>query len=348
MPSLKKISSTAAIKAVTMKDIAREAGLTKSAVSMIVNGKGKFNEETVSRVKKIIDRLGYVPHAAASRLARGGTSLIGLLVPNIGENFTVEILRGVEKGLVDSGYDLVLYNTINSENREAELYHRIASSRQVDGIIIQMFNRSAEHIRQYCRYPLPSVLLETNTDKLNCVYLDNFEGAFKATEHLIKKNRRQILLVYGTLPSTVMDERRAGYLAALKKHRIKPNARLQLTIEFSTREMREKEIRPLAPFDNMKPLPFDAVFCAAGDEVASVIAADVLRQRYRIPQDVALVGYDDQPIAQTIFPMLTTVRQPIQKMAAAAVETLLAHIKKPASPLKQRAFETELILRDST
>ncbi|MBC8045090.1 MAG: LacI family DNA-binding transcriptional regulator [Rhizobacter sp.] len=335
------------VKATIMQDIAREANLTKSSVSMILSGKGKFREQTVRRVQRIAKQLRYVPHAGARSLTQGGSNLIGLLVPNIGEGFTVEIMRGIEERLTDLGYDLVLYNTIGKEDRQEELYHRIASGRKVDGIVVQMFNTSEKQIEEYATHYLPCVVLETETKKLDSVFIDNYDGAFRATKYLIKQGRTRILFVYGSLPSSVMLERLRGHIDALKAARIKPLPELQLAMHYGTKEIRLQNIRVMQAYDLTRPLPFDAIFSAAGDEVAVGMLRDLTEHRYRIPQDVAIIGFDDLPIAGLSVPSLTTVRQPIQEMGATAIDFLISRIKTPGRKPRCKKLKTELVLRGS-
>ncbi|MBC8044177.1 MAG: LacI family DNA-binding transcriptional regulator [Rhizobacter sp.] len=332
----------------TIKDIARSASLTPAAVSMILNGKGKFKESTVKTVQRIARDLRYVANASASGLVKRQTRLIGFLVPSMAEPFTVEILRGLEERLHHFGYDLVLYNTIGNEDHLETLYQRIAGARRVDGIVVQMFSHTERQMKAYMSHLLPCVLIEGEAASIDSITVDNYAGAFAATEYLIRKNRKRILFICGELLTNVMIDRKRGFLDAMKKHAIRTPKSLMFEINYENSRMRQKGMEIIEHFDLTKPLPFDAAFCAAGDEVAAGMIRDLLDHRYRVPQDVAVVGFDDQPIAQIVSPSLTTVRQPIREMGATAINFIINRLQSAAIKPQHKVFKAELIIRDST
>ncbi|MDW8436933.1 MAG: LacI family DNA-binding transcriptional regulator [Chloroherpetonaceae bacterium] len=334
--------------AVTIKDVAARAGLTPAAVSMILNGKGTFKEETIMKVKRIVRELNYVPNVNATRLVKRETKLIGLLVPSMAEPFTIEVLRGIESQIRNSGYNLVIHSTVGRPKSEEEIYRDIARSRQVDGIVVQLFDHNQNRTQEFIQHKLPCVVIEADLKELDSISVNNYAGGFRATDYLARKGKKKILLVYGPLPSTVMSERRRGYEAALKKHNIRLSQKLLFEAPYKISEMRQQGSEVIESFARKsKELPFDAVFCAAGDEMAIGIVTALLELGYRIPKDVAVVGFDDQPIAQLISPHLTTIRQPIQKMGATAIDFLLHRIKHPDAPIQSRRLEPELIIRET-
>lgn len=334
--------------ATTIKDVAALAGITPAAVSMILNGKGTFREETIKKVKKIARELNYVPNVNATRLVKRETKLIGLLVPSMAEPFTVEVLRGIESQMRNSSYNLVIHSTVGRPKSEEEIYRDIARSRQVDGIVVQLFDHNHNRTQEFIQHDVPCVVIEADLKELDSIAVDNFEGGFRATDYLARKGKTKILLVYGPMPSTVMSERRRGYEAALKKNKLRMSQRLLFEAPYKISEMRQQGREAIEQFaQKNKRLPFDAVFCAAGDEMAIGIVTALLERGYRIPKDVAVIGFDDQPIAQLVSPHLTTVRQPIQKMGATAIEFLLNRIKNPSAPIQRRLLVPELIIRET-
>ena len=334
--------------AVTIKDVAKMAGLTPAAVSMILNGKGTFKEETIKKVKKIVRDLNYVPNINATRLVKQETKLIGLLVPSMAEPFTVEVLRGIESQIRNSGYNLVIHSTTGRPKSEEEIYSDIARSRQVDGIVVQLFDHNQNRTQEFIQHNLPCVVIEADLKELDSISVNNYEGGFRATDYLVRKGKKKILLVYGPMPSSVMSERRRGYEAALKKNKIRLSQKLLLEVPYKISEMRQQGSEVIENFiRKSKELPFDAVFCAAGDEMAIGIVTALLEHGYQIPKQIAVIGFDDQPIAQLISPHLTTVRQPIQKMGATAFDFLLQRIKSPDAPKQSRRLEPELIVRET-
>lgn len=379
----------------TIKDLAKAAGLTPAAVSMILNGRGKFKRETVERVRRLARELNYVPNANAYRLVKKETKLIGLLVPSLAEPMTVEILRGVEERTSGTDYGIVLFNTINSESREEEIYQRIARSRQVDGIVVHLFDHTERRTKQYTSHQCPCVVIEAELKELDSVSVGNYHGSVAAVEFLLKKNRTRILLVYGPIPSNIMTERKRGYEAALRKHGLRPSKSLELEVPYLTGRMyrqgveladtlimladkrsaaatteivatmdvvataksvvKKSGVKPdansshtsLALLPPLPPLPFDAIYCAAGDEVAAGLITGLTKQGYRVPDDVSIIGFDDQPVAERVSPSLTTVRQPIREMGATAIDFLLRRIQTPDAPFSHKKFEAHLVVRES-
>ncbi|MDX2128156.1 MAG: LacI family DNA-binding transcriptional regulator [Chloroherpetonaceae bacterium] len=339
-------------RAVTLKDLAEQSGLTTAAVSMILNGRGKFKVETVAKVREIAEKLNYVPNVNAYRLVKQQTNLIGLLVPNINAPFTIEVLCGVEAALKGSGYNLVIYSTTGKAEEEEKIYREIARGKQVDGIVVQLFDHSERRTKLFSSFQLPCVVIEADLKSLDSISVDNVLGAFEATEYLIKMGRKKIIFVYAS-QSTVMKERLEGYLSALKKHRIPPLKEHILEIESSEVEKFHfdegvKIVRLVQEKIDKKEMPkFDAVFCANGDEVAAGVIRGLGTLNLRVPQDVAVIGYDDQPIARTAIPALTTVRQPIQEMGSKAVKFLLNRLENPKHKPQVLRINPELILRET-
>jgi DNA-binding LacI/PurR family transcriptional regulator len=334
---------------VTIKDVAKAAGLTPAAISMILNDKGSFKEATVKKVKRIVEQLNYVPNINATRLVKQETKLLGLLVPSMAEPFTVEVLRGIESHIRNSGYNLVIHSTSGRPKSEEDIFRDIARSRQVDGMVIQLFDHNPKRTQEFLSHQLPCVVIEADTKELDSISVNNYEGGYQAAQYLLKHGRKNILIVYGPLPSDVMTERCRGYEAALLRQKIKPPQRLKLEVDYKISEMRQQGVEVVEKFlkKNSKQLPFDAVFCAAGDEMAIGVVTALQEHGVRVPEDVAVIGYDDQPIAQLIRPTLTTIRQPIREMGATAVEFLIHRIKNPDSPHQHKHLEPQLIVRET-
>jgi LacI family transcriptional regulator len=337
----------------TLKDVAREAGITPAAVSMILNGRGKFKEATVAKVRRIAERLSYVPNASAYRLVKQQTNLIGLLVPSMVEPFTIEVLRGVEEALKGSGYNLVIYSTAgNNEREEEKIYRNIARGKQVDGLVVQLFDHTEKRTKVYASYQLPCAVIEADIKTIDSVSVDNVRGAFEATEYLIKLGRRRILFPYAS-SSTVMSERLEGHLAALKKYKLPIRDDLLIKVLYETEEKFNfnegvKLIEELLKKVKEQSMPMvDALFCANGDEVATGAVRALLQHGFRVPADVAVIGFDDQPIARIALPALSTVRQPIRQMGRAAVEFLMRRLQYPAQKPQSLRVAPELILRET-
>jgi DNA-binding LacI/PurR family transcriptional regulator len=266
------------------------------------------------------------------------------------EPFTVEVLRGIESHIRNSGYNLLIHSTAGRPKSEEDIYHEIARSRQVDGMVVQLFDHSEKRTNEFLRNDMPCVVIEADLKELDSISVNNFEGGFQATNYLLKTKRKKILLVYGPMPSSVMQERQRGYQEALRRLKINPSLRLMLEVDYKISEMRQQGVEVIENFlkrKKSKSLPFDAVFCAAGDEMAIGIVTSLIENGYRVPEEVAVIGFDDQPIAQLVRPYLSTVRQPIREMGATAVEFLIYRIKNPDSPHQHKYLEPQLVLRET-
>ncbi|MFN3385111.1 MAG: LacI family DNA-binding transcriptional regulator [Candidatus Thermochlorobacter sp.] len=337
----------------TLKDVAKLAGLTPAAVSMILNGRGKFKESTVAKVRRIAEQVNYVPNASAYRLVKQRTNLIGLLVPSMVEPFTIEILRGVEEALKGTPYNLVIYSTAgNDEQAEETIYRNIARGKQVDGLVVQLFDHTERRTKVYASYQLPCAVIEADLKSLDSVSVDNVKGACEATDYLIRQGRQRIVFPYASA-STVMSERLEGHLTALRQHGLPIQDELLIKVLYETEEKFNfnegvKLIeRLLQKVRQGEMKMFDAVFCANGDEVAAGVVRTLIQHHIKVPHDVAVIGFDDQPIARIVTPALTTVRQPVRQMGRTAVEFLLRRLENPKQSPQSMRIVPELIIRET-
>ncbi len=331
---------------VTIKDVAKKVGVTPATVSMVINNKPRISEATRQRVLKAIAELDYFPHAGARNLVLRRTNVIGVAAPSFSSYFELETISGIEKELRESGFDLVLYNVRNQDSEATGLLTRLAREKRVDGLITLNLPMTPTQQSFFTKQGTALVSVEYGYEKFDSVQLDNRQGAYDATGHLISLGHRRIALINGAGSTDIpARDRENGFIQALKDHNIEKNEDLICRIvDYDQKAGAEMAKRLVA-----LSVPPSAIFVAAGDVCASGVFLELRRSGLRVPQDMSVVGYDDQPFAELFDPPLTTVRQPMAQMGAKAVEMLRSAILEQ-TPHKVQVvqFQPQLVVRQST
>lgn len=322
----------------TIIEVARRAGVSPSTVSRVINKSAAVVPETEQRVRQAIAEYAYSPHPAARQLVMQRTDTIGLLLPEISGAFFPPMLKGIEAGVREAGYDLLIHSTQGGHA------HRPLAEHNTDGLLVFPGSIDEVELNRLYRLGFPVILLH-QTPPANCsfpvVTVENKSGAKAIVQHLIEvHDRRRIIFLRG--PDSHEDSlwRERGYREALLAHQIPIDEALIAYGGFDEQDAFFTIEELLA-----NKLEFDAVF--AGDDDAAVGVISALKQTGRnIPQDVAVVGFDDVPISRFIQPSLTTVRAPIEEVGWQAVKQLVNYIqKRPYDP--EILLPTELIIRQS-
>ncbi|MFJ9635643.1 LacI family DNA-binding transcriptional regulator [Streptomyces sp. NPDC101178] len=332
----------------TLEEVAARAGVGRGTASRVINGSPRVSEATREAVEAAVAELGYVPNRAARALAGNRTDAIALVVPEPETRFFAEpyfsaIVRGVGAALADTEMQLLL--TLAGNDRERRRLAQYLTAHRVDGVLL---------VAVHADDPLPELLEQLGmpcvisgarhaAEPLASVDSDNFEGARAAVDHLISRGRRRIATITGRLEVYGAQRRLDGYRAALAAAGLPPDERLiapaDFTEEGGARAMRELLAR--------RP-DLDAVFAAS--DVMAAGARQVLREAdRRIPEDVALIGFDDSVVARHMHPALTSVRQPIEEMGRRMAELLLEEIAGRAGEERPKVvLPTQLVVRDSS
>lgn len=328
---------------VTIKDLARMANVTAATVSMVLNGKNNISAATRQKILALAKEHHYVPNIAARGLVTARTQSLGMIMPDLVEPFNAAALRAISNSVIPTGYRLVLYDTLATSNWEEELYHRISSEGRVDGIIHKALEMAESDLKRLESLRVPMVVFENELSWVDCVAVDNEVGAYEATQYLITRGHRQIGLVGCRMATQVIHPRMQGTLRALHEAglHLEPKHHYQ-ALTFSAHE------GTLAAdyFHQLLHKP-SAIFVIAGDYMACGLLARLRKLGYKIPEDFALVGYDGLELSSFLYPQLTTVRQPLDEMAEAAINMLLQRIENRNLPPEIRKFQAELIIRES-
>jgi LacI family transcriptional regulator len=333
------------LEAITIKDIAKALNLSTSTVSRALRGSYEINPETKKLVLEYAEKMNYHPNPIALSLKENRSRAIGVIVPEIANNFFSQAINGIEAVAYDRGYHVVIFQSHESYERElSNIQHLVG--RKVDGVLISLSGQTKEvsHLQEIQKRGVPLVVFDriSNEIEANKVIADNFQGAFQATEHLILSGRKRIAHI--TSPSLLYttNERLEGYKAALEKHGIPFDENLVHYCGFAPEEAREVIFELL---DTQSP---DAIFTAS-DRLALDSFAAVKAKGIHIPEQVAFIGFTNLQVAHLLDPPLSTVVQPAFEIGKTAVGMLLDTIEnKQQTPVKTIKIPTEVNLRASS
>jgi LacI family transcriptional regulator len=305
---------------VTLEMVAKRAGVSPSTVSRILNGTAVVSQAKRQAVVDATQELGFVPNPLARGLAGGKTFSIGVVTQAIDSPFYGAALRGIEDALDPAGYSPLFMSAHWDPAAEARCLD-VLRSRRVDGIVVLM-PRLSDAALEACAQALPMVVTgrDLRGPQLYSLNFDNFNGGRMATEHLIGQGHRQIAFIAGAEEHPDAAERMRGYRYALAEAKIAFDPRLVVPGQYH-----EVSGLEAAKYLVQQGLPFSAIF-ASNDQMASGAALGLFQSGLRVPQDVALVGFDDLPTSMYATPPLSTIQQPafdLGRLAAAAMLELL-------------------------
>ncbi|WP_432408958.1 LacI family DNA-binding transcriptional regulator [Wukongibacter sp. M2B1] len=332
---------------ITIKEIAKMAGVSTATVSKILNKKDKnISDSTRQKVLGIVKEHNYIPNTIARSLVTRQTKTIGLVIPDIANPFFPELARGAEDKANESGYNIIFCNTDDNIEKE-EKYINMLIEKMIDGII---FTQSAKRTMGFKNLNLrstPIVLIDRDMELegvVGKVLVDNFAGAYEGVSYLLDKGYRKIAFITGALTTDTSVNRLNGYKNALIDFGILYDDEYVLAGEYKS-EWGFKAIEQLVN----KETDFDAVFCG-NDLIALSVIKALKNYGKAIPEDVGVLGFDDIYMSKFIEPELSTIRQPNYEMGYKAVEILINILENPTGKNIERklVLNTELIIRKST
>ncbi len=313
----------------TIRDIARLAGVSKATVSRVLNQKPDVDPATRERIVRIMEEQEFVPSITASGLAGGRSRLIGVLVPSFTWPSVPEIMRGVSEVVGLSQYELILYSITHEQDRkekdQRDVIDRILASKLAAGLLAVFPGQSAQHLTHLHEQGFPVVMLDDQGKPTSAPWVgtDNRAGAYSAVQYLIHLGHRRIGYIHGPLNYQCTHDRYAGYCDALSEAGLVPDPALVLQGDFMPPGGRACAHQ----FFTMTERP-TAIF-AGNDFMAYGVIAAAEEYGLRVPQDVAVVGFDDTSPSAHMQPALTTVRQPFYEMGQNAIELLLSLVDSP-------------------
>lgn len=329
---------------ITIKDIARRAGVSVATVSYVVNHNRYVSPELTGRVLHAIEELGYSPNAIARSLRQKNTRMIGLIVPDSSNPFFAEIAKGVEDAGYDKGYSVILCNS-NAQTERELVYLDLLRSKRVDGIIFIATSMHIEHIRGFARSGIPVVIFYRDIPDLDIdtFRIDNFQAGYIATRHLIQLGHREIACIQPASALTPSGQRVDGYKKAMEESGLAWDEVLM-----PRGDNRVSGGKDAAMALAQSGRSFSAIFST--NDAMAIGAMRVLRNLgYRIPQSVSIVGIDDILLASFTEPPLTTVAQPKYEAGCQAVDFLIQRIEGGYDQGPRNIqLEIKLIEREST
>lgn len=331
---------------VTIYDIAKEANVSPATVSRVLNSRGNVKEETARKVQKIARAHNYSPNVMARSLRTKRSNLIGLIIPDIENPIYPAPVRGIQDVVNLRDYSVVIHSTDGNERKEIETIRRLRAV-GVDGLIINISESSAllaseiHKLRQTVDLPIVALGPWYPELCIDCVSVDNEKGAYLATEHLLKLGRRRIGMISGPTGNPISQERLQGFEKAMADYCTETAVELICEGNYKMGSGYNAAKRLLA---QSRP---DALFCA-NDLMALGAMRAIQEEGLRIPEDIALIGFDDIDFATLAKPSLSSVTQPKYETGNLAAELLFERIEEDTLPARYYSVEPNLAVRETT
>lgn len=323
----------------SIKDVALRAGVSITTVSRVMNNRGYISSETKKKVHSAMEELAYYPNEVARNLLRNCTYYIGLIIPDISHPFFSLLTKHIEINLHSKSYRMMLCNSIDKSNREKE-YLEMLQRNKVDGIIIASHTLN---FKDYEKVRLPIMAIDQDLgENIPIVSSDHYKGGIIAAQKLISSGCKKIAQIKGySKVHTPSHERHIAFENELKDAGIEFTT-LELGWNQFKFEQYEKPIREL--FDSIPDI--DGIFAA--DLVAAAVIKEAYKRGIKVPAQLKIIGYDGTDIARIITPSLTTIQQPIDKIAKHSVDTILKLIQKEEIVNRHLKLDVELIEGETT
>ncbi|MEO8288696.1 MAG: LacI family DNA-binding transcriptional regulator [Chloroflexota bacterium] len=328
----------------TLVEIAKHAGVSRSTVSRVMNDHPNVDQETRARVLSVAENLNYQPNIAARSLASGRTQIIGLAIPTgvttlFTDPYFPLLIQGITSTCNANDHSVMLW--LGEPEYERRTIRQILQGGLIDGVILASALMDDPILAALQKRQLPFVLIGRHVpnEPVSYVDVDNLSSSREMVSYLLRLGRERVATITGPRNMIAGVDRLEGYLMALRERRIPVDPRLIVESDF-TEEGGYRSMQRILPFEP------DAIF-AASDAMAVGAMRAIRDAGKRIPEDIAVAGFDDIPLASRTDPPLTTVRQPIQRMGSVAVETLIDIINHPHAQPRRVLLATDLIIRSS-
>lgn len=333
---------------VTLKDLARELNLSLSTVSRALQNSESISKKTRKRVLAEAERLGYFPNSMASSLRRSKSNLIGIIVPRISIYFHSRVISGIEEVAFKNGYNVVICQSNDSYEREVANTEALLANR-VGGVIacLALETEDNRHFLRFSKFNTPLVFFDRVCQDFACnkVVIDDFEAAYKATQHLINIGCKRIAHIAGHQGTSIFKARLEGYKAALRDNDA-------MSPDDYVKEMKNLNYNEGYNYSGslfaLNPPP-DGIFCANDDSAVGIIQG-AKAFGIKVPEDCAVVGFSNYPVSTIVEPSLTTIDDRAIEMGQAAAKLLLQQIEDKSDFVSSQTIviETDLIIREST
>lgn len=331
---------------ITIYDIAKELSVSPSTVSRALKDHHSIGKKTKRAVLKLAEERGYQPNALAAGLRSNKTNTIGVITSWINRPFISSLISGVEMAVNKSGYNVIISQSHDSYEREVANARALYNSR-IEGLVVSLAMQTTkyDHFERFLNNNIPVVFVDRVPEGINTtkVVIDNEAAGYKATEHLIQQGCKRIAHLGGARHRNVYRDRREGYLAALEKYNIPIDEDLILENDVLSSEEGHKMARHLLSLG----VPPDGVF-SANDTAAVSVIQSARELGIRVPEHLAVIGFNNDPVATIIDPPLSTVSHPAIEMGMLAAQKVLNSDENKIVRSQTIMLETELIIRESS
>jgi len=326
---------------ITIREVARQAGVSVATVSRYINQNAPVSPDVAARLQAVMEALKFTPHAGARKLATQKTQTVGLALGDIYGDFFAPLINGIEAMTSQCGYDLLISSTRQIERRKNQFP---IGPHNVDGVLVFTGSLDIEQMEYFYNRRFPMVLIHQTPPagmEIPCVTVENKDASSALVKHLIEVHgKRKVVFISGPVDSEDSMWRETGYREALAEHDLPFDERLVLPGEFDREAARESIHRLIA-----SGIPFDAVF-AADDESAVGVLKALQEAGRRTPEEIAVVGFDDQRMSPYLTPPLTTVRAPTEEVGRQAAQQLIRLIQEQAVT-SLTLLPTQIVIRRS-
>jgi LacI family transcriptional regulator len=326
----------------TLKDVAAKAQVSLATVSYVMNNKGNISEATRLKVLKAAEELNYKPSNIVKEDKRDQVKVIGTVTSHIIGPFHGEFLAGIEENAKQNGYHFMAFTTSGNAYYERYIQY-IFKERKPSGAVVLNYNITDQTLIKYSSKDFPIVVAdsrELDSEYIWNVMVDNVMGGYQATKYLLDCGHREIAFMGGSIAIYEVHMRYKGYCDALRERGLNPEK--QLYCQGNHTKSGGYNTARMLIAQNQVP---QAMFCA-NDEMAIGVIEACMEAGIRIPEDISIIGFDDIELASYVKPALTTVRQPVEELARAAVQTLIMAMHGN-NPVKLMKLPTELVIRES-
>jgi len=331
----------------TIHDIAKKLNLSASTVSRSLQDKPVISVATRLLVQRTAEEMGYRPNIQAANLRTRRTNTIGVIVPLINRHFFSSVISGIEEIAYNQGFTVTISQSNDKFEKECKIAHTLFANR-VDGVILSigMETNTFDHLKLFSDRNIPMVFFDRVVDEIDShkIVVDDFGGGYRATQHLISQGAKTVAHIGGPLLLKIYENRQKGFCDALKDAGLKVNETLIVNNSL-TREDGILAISKLMQ-NELKP---DAVFCA-NDTVALSVIMYLKENGIKVPEDIAVVGFSNEPFSEVVTPSISTIKQPGFLMGQKAAKLIIQQIlyDKENPTYQTIVMPTELIIRDSS
>lgn len=330
-------------KSVTVRSLARQARVSVATVSRALRQPDTVAPETRERILKLVERHRFVPDGRAAIFSSRRSGLVGLIVPTISNSIYAEFTEAIQSRLQEAGLSLLIANANYSAETERIIIRKLIESR-AEGVVLTGYKRDPALYQLLRQYDIPFVVTWSTSPKrsIPAISFDNREAAAEATDMLVRLGHRRIALICGlTNVNDRAAQRRDAYKEVLARHKISFDADLVAERPFEIEASADAACHLLS-----LPKPPTAIFCANDIQALGTLFA-CQRLKFRIPEDISIIGFDDLPITRVVNPPLSTVHVPARRMGNAAADAIVNAARKNI-PIKSQTIRAELIIRGST